>query len=70
MIGDDVFELDMDRKVVHAPKTEGLRQLACTSLWYVVYKHRSSARSVVHTHSKNAQLATLFSQLASSLVRC
>jgi len=59
MIGDDVFELDMDRNVVHAPKTNGLRQSACTPLWYCVYKHRPLAMSVIHTHSMNAQLATL-----------
>lgn len=59
MIGDDVYELDMDRNVVHAPKTEGLKLSACTPLWYCVYKHRPSAMSVIHTHSMNAQLATL-----------
>jgi len=59
MIGDDVFELDMDRNVVHAPKTNGLKQSACTPLWYCVYKHRPLAMSVIHTHSMNAQLATM-----------
>jgi len=33
MIGDDVFELDMDRNVVVPPKTPNLRQSACTPLW-------------------------------------
>ena len=32
---------------------------ACTPLWYVVYKHRPTAKCVIHTHSLNAQLATL-----------
>lgn len=59
MIGDDVFELDMDRNVVHKPKTDGLKLSACTPLWYCVFKHRPSAMSVIHTHSMNAQLATL-----------
>jgi len=59
MIGDDVFELDINRDVVHAPKTEGLRLSACTPLWFTIYKHRPSARSVIHTHSMNAVLATL-----------
>lgn len=31
----------------------------CTPLWYVVYKHRKSAMCVIHTHSMNAQLATM-----------
>jgi methylthioribulose 1-phosphate dehydratase/enolase-phosphatase E1 len=59
MIGDDVFELDMDRNVVNLPKTPKLRQSACTPLWYVVYKNRPSAMSVIHTHSMHAQLVTL-----------
>ena len=59
MIGDDVFELDMDRNVVHRPKTDGLKLSACTPLWYCVFKHRPSAMSVIHTHSMNAQMATL-----------
>ena len=59
MIGNDIFELDMDRNVIVAPKTVGLRQSACTPLWYVVYKHRPTATCVIHTHSMNAVQATL-----------
>jgi methylthioribulose 1-phosphate dehydratase/enolase-phosphatase E1 len=59
MVGDDVFELDMDKKVVNGPKTEGLKLSACTPIWFLVYKHRPSAKCVVHTHSMNSQLATL-----------
>ena len=59
MVGDDVFELDMEGKVVAPPKTPMLRQSACTPLWYVVYKRVPSAMCVIHTHSMNAQLATL-----------
>lgn len=59
MIGDDIFELDMDRNVVHPPRTVGLRQSACTPLWYVVYHHRPTAACVIHTHSLNAVQATL-----------
>ena len=59
MIGDDIFELDMDRNIVCPPKTPNLRQSACTPLWYVVYKERPSAVCVIHTHSMNAQMATL-----------
>ena len=59
VVGDDVFELDMDRKVVAPPKTPNLRQSACTPLWYVVYKNVPSAMCVIHTHSMYAQLATL-----------
>lgn len=59
MIGDDIFELDMDRTVVNPPKTVGLRQSACTPLWYVVYKYRPTAACVIHTHSLAAVQATL-----------
>lgn len=59
MIGDDVFELDMDRKVIVPPRTPNLRQSACTPLWYVVYKYRPTATCVIHTHSMHAQMATL-----------
>ena len=50
---------DMDRNVVVPPKTPNLRQSACTPLWYVVYQERPSATCVIHTHSMNAQMATL-----------
>jgi len=56
---DDVFELDMESNVVVAPKTPGLRQSACTRLWYVVFEERANATCVIHTHSMNSMLATL-----------
>lgn len=59
IVGDDVFELDMERNVVTPPRTPNMRQSACTPLWYVVYKHAPSAMCVIHTHSMYAQLATL-----------
>lgn len=59
MIGDDVFELDMEGKVVVPSKTPGLRVSACTALWYVIYKHRPTATCAIHTHSMNAVQATL-----------
>ena len=59
MIGDDVFELDMEENVVNGPKTDGLKLSACTPIWFLIFKHRPSAMSVVHTHSMNSQLATL-----------
>jgi methylthioribulose 1-phosphate dehydratase / enolase-phosphatase E1 len=59
MIGDDIFELNMQRDVMVAPKTIGLRQSACTPLWYVVYQHRPTATCVIHTHSMAAVQATL-----------
>jgi methylthioribulose-1-phosphate dehydratase len=58
----------MDRNVIVAPKTVGLRQSACTPLWYVVYRHRPTAKSVIHTHSMYAQLATLLDPTESSRV--
>ena len=68
MIGDDIFELDINGKVVVPPKTPNLKQSACTPLWYVVYKHRPTARSVIHTHSMYAQLATLLDRTESTNV--
>ncbi|KAL7519515.1 hypothetical protein ACHAWX_004267 [Stephanocyclus meneghinianus] len=59
MVGDDVFEMDMNQEVVEAPKTPNLKISACTPLWFVVYKHAKSAMCVIHTHSMNAQLATM-----------
>lgn len=55
----DIFELDMNRNLIQAPVTPKLKQSACTPLWYVVYKHRPTATSVIHTHSKHAVQATL-----------
>lgn len=58
----------MDRNVVVPPKTANLRQSACTPLWYVVYRNRPNAKSVIHTHSMYAQLATLLDPTESSKV--
>lgn len=58
----------MDRNVIVPPKTVGLRQSACTPLWYVVYQNRPSAKSVIHTHSIYAQLATLLDPTETSRV--
>jgi methylthioribulose 1-phosphate dehydratase / enolase-phosphatase E1 len=68
LIGNDIFELDMDRKVVVPPATPHLRQSACTPLWYVVYKYRPSATCVIHTHSMHAQMATLLDTTETSKV--
>jgi methylthioribulose 1-phosphate dehydratase / enolase-phosphatase E1 len=68
MVGDDVFELNMDRTIVHPPKTPNLRQSACTPLWFVVYKHRPTTRAVIHTHSMAAQLATMLDRTESQKV--
>jgi methylthioribulose-1-phosphate dehydratase len=61
LIVQDVFTLSAADKdvIVEAPATPGLKQSACTPLWYEVFKHRPTACSVIHTHSMNAQLATL-----------
>jgi methylthioribulose-1-phosphate dehydratase len=67
MIWQDIFELDMDRHVTVPPITPGLRQSACTPLWYVVYKHRPNAACVIHTHSMAAVQATLINEKAASL---
>eukprot|EP00578_Thalassiosira_sp_NH16_P013046 CAMPEP_0181121636 /NCGR_PEP_ID=MMETSP1071-20121207/24852_1 /TAXON_ID=35127 /ORGANISM="Thalassiosira sp., Strain NH16" /LENGTH=666 /DNA_ID=CAMNT_0023206485 /DNA_START=122 /DNA_END=2122 /DNA_ORIENTATION=- len=68
LVGDDVFELDMDQNVVQPPKTPNMRMSACTPLWYVVYKHVKSAKCVIHTHSMHAQLATLLDPTEKSKV--
>lgn len=62
MVGDDVFELDMDQKVVAPPSTPGLSLSSMTNLWFIVYKLRPSTMCVIHTHSMNAQLVTLLDQ--------
>jgi methylthioribulose-1-phosphate dehydratase len=60
IIGDDIFELDMNMNIVHKPiSNPNLRLSACTPLWYMVYKHRPKVMCVIHTHSMHAQLATL-----------
>jgi methylthioribulose 1-phosphate dehydratase/enolase-phosphatase E1 len=59
IIGSDIFEFDQDQNIVIPPKTPNLRPSACTPLWYVVYKHRPHVKCVIHTHSMNAQMATL-----------
>ncbi|GAX16575.1 methylthioribulose-1-phosphate dehydratase [Fistulifera solaris] len=60
LIGDDIFELDMNRNVVQYPfSNPTLRQSACTPLWYVIYRLRPTATAVLHTHSPNAVYATL-----------
>jgi len=59
MTAEDMFELDMQGTVVQPPVTPGLRQSACTPLWYVVYGARPSAKAVIHTHSLHAVLATM-----------
>ena len=60
LIGDDMFELDMEQRVVAYPASNpNLRQSACTPLWFVIYKHRPTTQAVLHTHSPNAVYATL-----------
>lgn len=60
LVGDDMFELDMQRNVVQYPKSNPrLKQSACTPLWYVIYKLRPAARAVLHTHSPVSRSRTL-----------
>lgn len=68
IIGDDVFELDIDGEVVNPPITPNLKLSACTPLWYVVYRHRPKVQCVIHTHSMNAFLATLLDPTEESKV--
>ena len=57
----DIFTLSAADKdiIIEPPATKNLKQSACTPLWYEVFKYRPDARSVIHTHSMNAQLVTL-----------
>ncbi len=59
MIGDDVFELNMNMEVTCPPVTPGLKLSSMTNLWFLVYKIRPQAKCVIHTHSLNAKLVTL-----------
>ncbi len=59
MVGDDIFELDMDQNVITPPITPGLKLSSMTNLWFVVYNLRPSTMCVIHTHSMYAQLVTL-----------
>ena len=68
MIGEDIFEMDMDQNIIIPAKTPNLKPSSCTAIWYIVYKNRPSAQCVIHTHSMNAQLATLLDSTESSNV--
>lgn len=68
MVGDDVFELDSDGKVVALPTTPGLKLSSMTPLWFIVYKLRPSANCVIHTHSINSQLASMLDASESTSV--
>uniref|UniRef100_A0A7S3V7F0 Class II aldolase/adducin N-terminal domain-containing protein n=1 Tax=Chaetoceros debilis TaxID=122233 RepID=A0A7S3V7F0_9STRA len=59
MVGDDVFEQDIDQNVITPPITPGLKLSSMNNIWFVVYNLRPSTRCVIHTHSMYAQLATL-----------
>jgi methylthioribulose 1-phosphate dehydratase/enolase-phosphatase E1 len=68
MVGDDIFEMDMEKNIVVPSKTDGLKLSACTPLWYVVYRNRPTANAVIHTHSIHAMLATLLDPTETSSV--
>lgn len=59
MLAQDMFELDMHQNVIRPPTTPGLQLSSMTNLWYLIYHLRPSVSCVIHTHSMNAQLATL-----------
>jgi len=61
MIGDDIFQMDAEGAVTVAPRTVGLKASSMVSLWFIVYRLRPTVRCVIHTHSMNAQLASLLS---------
>ncbi|EJK58494.1 hypothetical protein THAOC_21376, partial [Thalassiosira oceanica] len=66
IVGDDIFEMDMEQNITVPSKTPNLRLSACTPLWFVVYRLRPKARCVIHTHSINALMATLLDATESS----
>lgn len=54
----DLFELDLEGRVVSAPATAGLKLSACQPLFFNAFELRG-AGAVLHSHSVNAMLATL-----------
>lgn len=66
MIGEDIFEMDIEGNILEPPKTPGLKLSSMTSLWFIVYKLRPRANCVIHTHSMNAQLATMLDSTETS----
>jgi len=68
MIGNDIFELDMESNVIAAAKTPNSKLSACTPLWFIIYRLRPSAKCTIHIHSVNAHLATLLDPSETSKV--
>lgn len=59
MVGNDIFELDIDQSIINQPMTSNLKLSSMTPLWFIIYKLRPSTQCIIHTHSINALLATL-----------
>jgi len=58
---DDIFVLDEQGEVLEAPKKPGLKVSECSSLFYNAFRLRD-AGAVLHSHSINALLVTLFNR--------
>lgn len=54
----DIFELDLEGRVVEAPRDAALKVSECAPLFFNAFRLRD-AGAVVHSHSINALLATL-----------
>jgi methylthioribulose-1-phosphate dehydratase len=54
----DLFELDLDGRVLEAPADPSLRLTECAPLFFNAFRLRG-AGAVIHSHSRNALLATL-----------
>ena len=59
MIGQDVFELDMDRNVVVPPSYAQLETIGLYATVVCRVPQSTNGKGVIHTHSIHAQMATL-----------
>lgn len=62
----DIFEIDLNGKVINPAENSNLKISACTPLFLEIYKKRN-AGAVIHSHSINAFLA---SKIASKQFNC
>lgn len=57
---EDLFVLDLEGRIIEAPRDESLRLSACAPLFLHAFRKRG-AGAVLHSHSQHAVLATLIS---------
>lgn len=54
----DIFELDLDGRVLREPQTAGLKLTECSPLFFNAFRQRG-AGAVIHSHSIDALMATV-----------